>query len=171
MSEAQPRPTGGPRKRPARLARRGVEAVSVALFAALFTGFLLQILFRYVLNAPLVWTLEFCLIAYLWMTFWNCGVLLRLDQHIGFTLIYDAVGAGARRVLSGIGLGILAATFAAALPGVIDWTLFMSIASTDVFGLRLDLVFSIFVLFMAAVLLRALVGLRRLAGRDWHRWV
>jgi len=171
MSEPRSRETGGPGERTARLARRAVEAVSAALFAALFIGFLLQIFFRYVLNAPLVWTLEFCLLAYLWMTFWNCGLLMRLNDHIGFTLIYDAMGPAGRRSLALTGFVILGATFAAALPGVIDWTLFMSIARTDVFGLRLDLVFSIFVLFMVAVILRTLVRVRRLAGRDWHRWV
>jgi len=171
MSEPRTRETDGPGDRLARFARRGVEAVSAALFAALFIGFLLQIFFRYVLNAPLVWTLEFCLLAYLWMTFWNCGMLMRLNDHIGFTLIYDAMGPAGRRALAVTGFAILGATFAAALPGVIDWTLFMSIAQTDVFGLRLDLVFSIFILFMVAVILRTLVRVRRLAGRDWHRWV
>ena len=143
----------------------------MALFATMFAAFVLQIVFRYVLNAPLIWSLELCLLSFLWLTFWNCGFLLRLRDHIGFTMIYDAVAPARRRVLALIGMTVLAVTFAAALPGIVDWTAFMGIDGTDVFDLRLDLVFSIFPVFMLAVTIRALLAIRRLLGSDWARWI
>ena len=163
--------TGESESRPARLVRQGIELVSVVLFVTMFAAFILQIFFRYVLNSPLSWTLELCLLSFLWLTFWNCGMLLRLHEHIGFNLVYDATPPRVRRVLAIIGMTILGGTFLAALPGIIDWTMFMSIGDTDVFQLRLDFVFSIFVVFMIAVIVRALVQLRRLTGRDWHNWI
>lgn len=166
-----PSDDGAGRSRLVRLARQGVELVSVALFTVMFATFILQIVSRYIFNSPLIWTLELCLLSFLWLTFWNCGFLLRLDEHIGFNLLYDSLGARWRRIAAVVGLLVLGGTFAVALPGIVDWTLFMSIGRTDVFGLRLDRVFSIFVLFMIAVVVRCLVRLRGLAGRDWESWI
>ena len=161
-----------PRRKPVTGAlRKGVELVSAGLFTVMFAGFLLQIVSRYVFISPIRWTLELCLISYLWMTFWNCGLLLKLRDHIGFTLIYDAVRPGARRVLAILGMAALAGTFLWSLPGIIDWTMFMKIGTTDVFQLRLDLVFSVFVLFCVAVVIRALVLIWHLAGRNWRDWI
>jgi TRAP-type C4-dicarboxylate transport system permease small subunit len=160
-----------PENRLARYFRQGVEVVSVVLFAIMFGAFLFQIFCRYVLNAPLVWTLELCLLSFLWLTFWNCGLLLHLKEHIGFTLIYDAVKPRAQRVLGILGVLLLGGSFLAALPGIIDWTLFMGIDETDVFEIPLDLAFSIFVIFMVAVVIRAILQLRRLTGRNWQAWL
>jgi TRAP-type C4-dicarboxylate transport system permease small subunit len=154
-----------------RYAKLGVELVSVALFTVMFGAFLLQIFSRYVLNAPLVWTLELCLLSFLWLSFWNCGLLLTVRGHIGFTIIYDAVGPPNRRILAVVGTVILGGVFAAALPGTADWISFMGIGETDVFEIPLDWTFSIFLVFMVAVIVRCAMRVRGLLGTNWESWL
>jgi hypothetical protein len=50
---------------------RATCAASVALLAAIFAIMVLQIAFRYVLNAPLVWTEEAARYLYIWATIDN----------------------------------------------------------------------------------------------------
>ena len=47
------------------LARRAENFLALIL-GALFMSFLIQIVFRYLLNLPLGWTVEFVSIAWLW---------------------------------------------------------------------------------------------------------
>lgn len=158
-------------ERLATAARRGVELVSVILFTIMFGAFLLQIFSRYVMNAPLVWTLELCLLSFLWLSFWNCGLLLKLQEHIGFTIIYDSISITARWWLAVIGTAILGIVFLGVIPGTADWISFMSIGETDVFEIPLDWTFSIFLVFLAAVVVRCALRLRGLFGHDWERWL
>lgn len=151
--------------------RRGAEIVAATLFTAMFGAFLLQVFMRYVVNAPLPWTLEFCLIAYLWTTFWGCAFLLRERDHIGFTLLYDGASPRGKRALAILGTALIAVTFVAALPATWDYISFMAIDHTWVLQLRFDYVYSVFLVFMLAVIARATLRLRGLLGRDWHEHI
>ncbi len=134
----------------------------------MFGAFLLQVFTRYVLNAPLSWTLEFCLIAYLWTTFWCCAFLLRERDHIAFNLIYEGVPEHSRRILAIFGSLLLAVVFIAGLPGTFDFITFMAIDRTWVLQIRFDYVYSIFLVFMVVVILRALLRLKGLLGPGWR---
>ena len=76
----------------------GADSVSVLLLAAMFCSFMLQIIFRYIFNHPLSWTLEACLITWLWTVFWGCGLLLRDQDHVRFDILYLAAPRKLRRV-------------------------------------------------------------------------
>ncbi|TPL82638.1 TRAP transporter small permease, partial [Mesorhizobium sp. B2-3-13] len=52
------------------------DNVAVALLAAMFIAFILQIFTRYVINDPLGWTLEVCLTTWLWLVFWSSAFVL-----------------------------------------------------------------------------------------------
>ena len=54
--------------------RKGADYVAVGLLTAMFLSFLLQIFSRYVLVNPLGWTLEACLVTWLWLVFWSCAI-------------------------------------------------------------------------------------------------
>lgn len=151
------------------LLKRGAELVSVALLTAMFGAFLLQVFTRYVLNAPLGWTVEACVVLYLWTVFWTAAFLLRERDHVAFTMLFDAVPPPARRVMAIAAVGLVGLAFAAALPAIVDYVAFMRIDSTPVMRIRFDLVYAIFPLFAAAVVLRAALSLRRLLGAGWRR--
>ncbi len=149
--------------------QQGAELVAAALFAAMFGTFVLQVFMRYVFNLPLQWSLEFDLIVYVWIVFWGAAFLVPPRDHISFNLIYDHVPPPARRVLAVLGVLVIGGAFLIALPATFDFVTFMAIESTPVIRWRFDFVFSVFLLFMIALIARLawqLVGLLRPGWRD-----
>ena len=53
------------------------EGVAAISFAVMFFAFIVQVISRYVFNAPVAWTLELCAIAYVWVVFWSSDILVR----------------------------------------------------------------------------------------------
>ena len=148
---------------------RGAELIGAAIFATMFGAFLLQIFMRYVVNQPLGWTLELCMVTYLWLVFWGSAFLLKERDHIAFNILYHGASPPVRRVLAVASAVVLAAAMIAALPATYDFVSFMKRTSTWVLHIRFDLLFSIFLIFMAAVAVRQLIHLRYLIGADWQK--
>ncbi len=142
--------------------------MAVIFLTAMFGAFLLQVFSRYILNEPLGWTVEACVILYIWTVFWTAAFLLKERDHVAFTMVYDAVSPPKRRIMAFIGVGLIGAAFIASLPAVIDYVTFMKIDTTPVTRIRFDLVYSIFVIFVIAVGVRAILTLKRLCGPNWR---
>lgn len=140
-------------------ARKITEIVAVALLTAMFAAFLLQIFTRYVLDNPLGWTSEACVILYIWTVFWTSAFLLNESDHVSFSMLSDAVSARTRRVFTVIGHIMLGLAFASALPAIVDYVSFMKIDSTPVMRIRFDAVYSIFPVFVVAVIIRSVLAL------------
>lgn len=151
--------------------RRGAELVGVFLFSGMFAMFMLQIFTRYVLGRPFGWTSEACVIFYVWIVFFTSAFLVRERDHVAFTIFYEIASPKGRRVLGIAGAGALLIAFAAALPGAFDWVRFMKIEATPVMRIRFDFVYSVFVLFVIAVAVRAAYDLYRLIGPHWREEV
>ncbi|MGE0311764.1 MAG: TRAP transporter small permease [Lautropia sp.] len=130
------------------------DNVAVALLAAMFVSFVLQIVWRYVVNDPLSWTLEVCLTTWLWLVFWGSALVLREGDHVRFDMLYLMAGARLRRVLALAAAVAVVVAFVVSMPATIDYVTFYRIKSSATLGIRLDLVFSIYVLFAAAMIAR-----------------
>lgn len=147
--------------------RRRADNVAVALLTAMFATFIVQIVSRYVLNAPVGWTVEVCLTAWLWVVFWNAAFCLDDRDHVKFDILYQAASPRVRRVLAivsavGIIVGLLAS-----LPATFDYVTFYKIKKSATLHLRMDYVFSIYGAFAVAVILRYLWRIVRiLRGRS-----
>ena len=109
--------------------KRGAELVAAALFALLFAAFMIQIISRYVLNMPVSWSLELCSIAYVWVVFWTCGILVSERKQIVFDVLYTRFPPRARRWLAIANTAALALVFLAALPGTLDYIHFLAPAA------------------------------------------
>jgi C4-dicarboxylate transporter, DctQ subunit len=136
--------------------RRRAENVAVILLVIVFASFLLQITFRYLLGWPVGWTLEVSTLAWMWLVLWGAAFVVRERDEVRFDILYSAVGERLRRgfvVVTGLAL---AAIFAISLPAVIDYVTFMRVEKASYIGVRLDYLFSIYVLFALAVILRSL---------------
>ena len=134
--------------------RRAAEAVCAALFCAVFAAFVAKIVMRYGAGDALAWADEVAVVLFVWIVFLANGLVVEDRWQICFDLVLRAVPARGVRVavvLRGLLIGGL---FAAALPGAIDYTLFLWRERTPVLGWRLDIVYACFPLFMAAVLVR-----------------
>ncbi len=149
--------------------QRAAELVAAAVFAAMFAAFILQIFTRYVLNDPTAWTQEATLICYLWVVFWCAAFLLRERDQITFDLIVSVSPRPARRVLATISALLVAIAFLVALPGTVDWLHFMRFEKTPVLGLRYDWLYSIFVVFCIAVVIRSGLRAWELVSARWER--
>src|SRR3569623_4570 len=80
--------------------RARADNVAVGLLTVMFISFVIQIVSRYVLNAPVDWTLELCLTTWLWVVFWEAAFLLDDRDHIRFDLLYVMAGRRLRRTLA-----------------------------------------------------------------------
>lgn len=147
---------------------RSAEAVGVAIFAALFGAFLLQIVFRYAVGHPLGWTDELALVLFPWAVFWACAFAVPWREHVSFDLLAQAAPPHARRVFGLVGAVLVAVLFAAALPATLDYVAFMARERTPVLGWRYDWVFACFPIFLAALAARALCRVAALLGSRWR---
>lgn len=134
------------------------DNVAAGLLAVMFLSFIVQIVTRYVLNAPLGWTVELCLTMWLWVVFWGSAFTLTERDHVKFDLLYLAGSPKVRRVLALVSAVAILAGFVAALPATIDYITFYKIKKSATLRIRLDYVFSVYALFAIAIIVR--YGLR-----------
>jgi TRAP-type C4-dicarboxylate transport system permease small subunit len=147
--------------------RRRAEDLLAAMLAVMFLAFLLQIVFRYVLNFPVGWTSELTIIAWLWGVLWGAAFVVKEREEVRFDLLHGAFGARTRRV-AGIATGVaIVALYGVSLPATLDYVRFMKVERTGYLKIRFDHLFSIYVLFVVAVIARYVWILSRLVrGKD-----
>jgi len=134
--------------------RHRAENVLAAMLAVMFFAFLLQILFRYVLNWPTGWTNELSAILWIWIVLWGAAFVLTEQEEMRFDLIYASVGPrvrGMMALISGVSLIVL---YAVSLPAVLDYVTFMKVEKSAYLKIRFDWLFSIYVVFVVAIIVR-----------------
>lgn len=111
-----PRPDGalpGPRlpRGPGAAALRILDgAVDVALalgVAASSLAILVQVFFRYVLDAPIAWAEEFAVLVFAWVIFLGSARVQRTDSHISIDTLRRLAGPRAGRWLDALRLAAL----------------------------------------------------------------
>jgi TRAP-type C4-dicarboxylate transport system permease small subunit len=135
------------------LARRA-ENVASAMLGAMFLAFILQIAFRYLLDLPIGWTHELSVMLWIWLVLWGASFVITEREEIRFDIIYGAVGPGARRVMCIITALALIALYLISLPAVLDYVTFMKVEKTGYLKIRFDWLFSIYIVFVIATVIR-----------------
>jgi TRAP-type C4-dicarboxylate transport system permease small subunit len=135
------------------LARRA-ENIAAAMLAAMFAAFILQIAFRYLVNFPTGWTHELSVMLWIWLVLWGAAFVISEREEIRFDIIYGAVGPGPRRVMCVITALALIALYLVSLPAVVDYVTFMKVQKTAYLKVPFDLLFSIYIVFVVAVVVR-----------------
>lgn len=136
--------------------RRFADAVSALLIAAVFVAVLVGVARRYLLGAPLVWIDELTVVLYIWAILWTGAFVVGLREHVAFELVSEALPPRARRIVwivacSAVGLALLAA-----LPKLVGFISFLWRERTPALQWRLDYVYAVFGVFIAAAALRFL---------------
>lgn len=149
--------------------RLSAELAAAAMFAAMFGAFMIQIVSRYVFDAPVSWSLEVCSITYVWVVFWSSNLLLDERQHIVFDVLYRKLPERWQRVIAVINTATLGLVFLAALPTVLEYIGFLGRRKTMILKVPFDYVYACFGVFMIAVVVGAVLRLRRLAGPNWRQ--
>jgi TRAP-type C4-dicarboxylate transport system permease small subunit len=135
------------------LARRA-ENIAAAMLAAMFLAFLLQIAFRYLVGLPIGWTHEISVVLWLWLVLWGAAFVVSEREEIRFDIIYGAVGPGPRRVMALVSAFALIALYTISLPAVVDYVTFMKVERTSYLKIRFDWLFSIYIVFAVATIVR-----------------
>ena len=136
----------------ARWLRRRAENVAALLLLVMFLCFILQIVARYVFNYPLGWTDEVSVLAWIWCTLWGASFVLREKDEVRFDIFYSTASRKTRcvfTVITGIATIVL---FGIALPAVVAYVTFLKVERSAYLGIRLDYLYSIYILFSVAVI-------------------
>jgi len=68
-----------------------VRWIIIVMMAMMTIFVFLQVLFRYLFDAPLGWSEEFARFAFVWLSFLGAASLVRSDGHIRVSLLVDAL--------------------------------------------------------------------------------
>ena len=146
--------------------RARAENLVAAMLGVMFAAFLLQIVFRYLLNLPIGWTHEVSVIMWLWLVLFGSAFVVREREEIRFDIVYGAVGPGTRRVMAVITAAALVLLFSVSLPAVIDYVAFMKVQKTAYLKIRFDYLYAMYVAFAVAMIVRYLwLGWQAVWGR------
>ena len=135
---------------------RRAENVLAAMLAAMFAAFLLQIVFRYLLNLPIGWTNEISVMLWIWLVLWGAAFVVREEEEIRFDLFYASAPPHIRRIMFLYAATGLLVLYAISLPQVFDYVTFMKVEKTAYLKVRFDWLFSIYIVFVVAVIIRYL---------------
>jgi TRAP-type C4-dicarboxylate transport system permease small subunit len=156
---------------PARALRRAAELVAALMFACVFLIFVYKVGMRYLAGDAVAWADEVTVILFIWIIFWANALVVADRRQIAFDVLYRVLPPSARRVAWIARLAVVGGLFLWALPGVIDYTLFLWRERTPVLSLRLDLVYVCFALFACAVVIRSAIAMARLLRPGWREHV
>jgi C4-dicarboxylate transporter DctQ subunit len=142
------------------------ENLLAAMLATMFIVFIVQIVFRYLLNLPIGWTHEISVIMWLWMVLFGTAFVVRDSEEIRFDLFYSAVSDRTRRILVVICALTVVGFFSISLPAVLDYIGFMKVQRTAYLKIRFDWLYAVYGLFAVAVIVRQLwLGYRAIWGK------
>jgi TRAP-type C4-dicarboxylate transport system permease small subunit len=135
---------------------RGAELVIVIMIGAMFAAFLMQVAFRYLLGWPTGWSNELTVVLWIWVVLFGAAFVVRESEEIRFDLLYGAARPPVKRIMTLLSAIALIGLYGYSLPAVIDYVTFMKVQSTAYLKIRFDLLFSIYVVFVVAVIARYL---------------
>jgi TRAP-type C4-dicarboxylate transport system permease small subunit len=136
--------------------RRRAENVAAAMIAVMFGAFILQIAFRYLLNFPIGWTSELTVIMWLWLVLWGAAFVVKENEEIRFDLLSGAVGKRGRIAMAVVTAVALVVLYAASFPAAYKYVTFMKVEKTSYLKIPFDWLFSIYLIFAIAVIVRYL---------------
>jgi len=144
--------------------RRRAENVVAGLLGIMFLAFLVQIVLRYFFNFPIGWSSELSVVTWLYMVLLGSAFWLKESEEVRFDLISGSLGPLGRRLVDLIVAVAAVVLFGMSLPATIKYVGFMKIESSSYLNIRLDVLYSIYVVFALAVIVRyvwAIVGALR----------
>ena len=133
--------------------------ITATMLAVLFFTFLLQIFSRYILKAPFGWTLELCLILWLWIVFFGCSFAVRDQDHVKFDIFYYATPKKVQLIFSIISaIGVIVIMGYSFLPTIdyIDWMKMRKTTTVKIFDNKIPLsyIFSVYGIFLLSVIIQ-----------------
>jgi TRAP-type C4-dicarboxylate transport system permease small subunit len=146
---------------------RRAENIAAGMLAVMFLAFIIQIVFRYLFNFPIGWTSELTVVMWLWLVLWGSAFVLREREEIRFDLVYLAVGRRTRIAMAVVFAVAVVILYGASLKASFSYVSFMKVERSSYLKIRLDWLYSIYLIFLVAVIARYLWLLSQfLRGKD-----
>jgi TRAP-type C4-dicarboxylate transport system permease small subunit len=143
------------------------ENLLAAMLAIMFAVFIIQIVFRYVVNLPIGWTNEISVIMWIWLVLFGTAFVVRDYEEIRFDILYGTVSEPTRRVMVVICALAVVILFGISLPAVLDYIGFMMVEKTAYLKIRFDRLYSIYGVFAVATIVRQLwLGYQAIWGKQ-----
>jgi C4-dicarboxylate transporter DctQ subunit len=147
--------------------RRRAENVAAAMLAVMFAAFIIQIVFRYLFNFPIGWTSELTVVMWLWLVLWGSAFVLGEKEEIRFDLVYSSVGPRTRIAMAIVFAIAIIVLYGASLKASFAYVSFMKVEKSSYLKIRMDWLYSIYLVFLVAIIVRYLWLLwQLLRGRD-----
>jgi TRAP-type C4-dicarboxylate transport system permease small subunit len=141
---------------------------------AVFLLFVFGIAMRYLANAPVHWIDEAVTLLSVWSTLWTAAFVLTWQEQIAFDVVFTLLPESLQRVMLAAAALLFLSLIGWAMPGLVDYTLFLWRERSDALQLRLDYVYAVFPAFLAIVWVKLAATLVRLLFGDWRaelrRW-
>lgn len=145
---------------------RRAENMLCLMLLAMFIVFILQIIFRYLLNLSIGWTHEISVALWIWIVLFGSAFVIREVDEIRFDLFWGGASDRGRRVMQIICSVALVALFGVSLPAIFDYVAFMKVESTAYLKIRFDYLYSIYVVFVVAMIIRYIwLGIQVVRGK------
>ncbi|MXY34673.1 MAG: TRAP transporter small permease subunit [Boseongicola sp. SB0664_bin_43] len=152
---------------------RGTEFVAAMMMAAMFATFILQVTVRYTARTEWIaetipfldpnaygWTLEFCLLMWVWIVFWGNAFVVRQRDHVIFDIVYTSVSPQLRKWFAIVAAMAVCVGLLVSVEPTWDKFHILRLKKTptlsNVFGdwIRVRHIYSIYVAFLVIVALR-----------------
>lgn len=134
--------------------RRRAENIVAAMLAIMFVAFIIQIASRYFFNFPIGWSSELSVVAWLYMVLIGSALWLKESEEIRFDLVSGSLGPRGRRVIGIIVAAVGLVLFAMSFPATWKYVTFMKVESSSYLKVRLDILYSVYLVFAAAIIVR-----------------
>jgi C4-dicarboxylate transporter DctQ subunit len=133
---------------------RRTHNIAALLLGTMFTCFLIQIFFRYVLSNPVGWTEELSILCWMWGILWGAAFVVAERDEVRFDIIYGAVSPGVRRVFTVITGLALIGLYGVSLPAAASFVAFMKVERSAYLHVPVVYLYSIYVVFAVACIVR-----------------
>src|SRR5262249_47659281 len=116
---------------------------------------------------PIGWTSELTVITWLWLVLWGSAFVLGEKEEIRFDLLYSAARPRVRIGIAIVFSIAIIVVYGASLQPSFRYRTFMKVEKSAYLKIRMDWLYSIYLIFLVAIIARYLWLLWRLVqGRD-----
>ena len=136
--------------------QRRAENVLAGLLGVMFFAFMVQIVFRYFFNFPTGWTTELTVVTWLWLVLWGAAFVVKESEEIRIDLVTSMVGRRTRLAMAIFVSVAFVALYSISLPGAWSYVTFMKVEKSSYLKIRMDWLYSIYLFFVVAVIVRYL---------------
>jgi len=150
---------------------RRAENVLALMLATMFFAFLVQVFFRYVLSWPSGWSSELSSVLWIWIVLWGAAFVVREEEEMRFDLLLSAAGPRVRGAMFLITAVSIVLLYGISFPAVVDYVTFMKVEKSSYLNIRMDWLYSIYIVFVVAIIVRYVwLSWRVLRGHDSDRY-